>query len=271
MIQECQKQIILPHAYTYQQRAELCTNPTAKKLFNIMDQKKTNLGLATDVTTKKELLYLADLLGPYICVFKTHIDIIIDFDQDLLDQLQHLSKKHNFVIFEDRKFADIGNTVVHQYQSGLYHIVDWADIVNAHTLPGAGIIEGLRAVGLHKGRGLLLIAQMSSAQNFITTDYTHATVILAQRYADFVIGLIAQEKLIPDERFVHMTPGVQLHKSNDNLGQQYNTPAYVIGTKGSDIILVGRGIYQADDPLRAAQEYRKQGWQAYEESFSSIE
>ena len=42
--------------------------------------------------------------------FQTHIDIIEDFDQELLQQLQTLSQKHDFMLFEDRKFADIGHS-----------------------------------------------------------------------------------------------------------------------------------------------------------------
>jgi len=39
---------------------------------------------------------------------KTHIDIIEDFDHTIIEQLADLALRHNFMIFEDRKFADIG-------------------------------------------------------------------------------------------------------------------------------------------------------------------
>ena len=48
-------------------------------------------------------------LGIYLPTEQTHIDIIEDFDQELITRLQELSRKHDFLIFEDRKFADIGD------------------------------------------------------------------------------------------------------------------------------------------------------------------
>lgn len=254
---------------TYKQRAEQCTNPTAKHLLHLMDDKQTNLCVAADVITKKELLNLADVVGPEICVLKTHIDIIEDFDTDLIIQLERLAEKHKFLIFEDRKFADIGNTVKLQYEEGIYHIADWAHIVNAHAVPGPGIIQGLKEVGLHKGRGLLLLAEMSSSGTLAYGPYTEATVEMARQHNDFVIGFIAMKKLVEDPVFIHMTPGVQFAKTGDALGQQYQTPEIVIGKNGSDVIIVGRGIYGANNPAFEAERYRIAGRTAYEERSNS--
>jgi orotidine-5'-phosphate decarboxylase len=49
-------------------------------------------------------------------------------------------------MFFCRKFADIGNTVKHQYEGGVYQISSWADIVNCHPVPGEGVIQGLKEV-----------------------------------------------------------------------------------------------------------------------------
>ncbi|XP_073711156.1 uridine 5'-monophosphate synthase [Misgurnus anguillicaudatus] len=239
------------------------THPLAAQLLKIMEEKKTNLCVSADVTSSKELLDIASKLGPLICVLKTHVDILEDFSEDVTSKLAELAMRYNFLIFEDRKFADIGNTVKHQYEGGIYRISSWAHIINAHALPGPGVLQGLSAVGKPLGHGCLLIAQMSSQGCLATAGYTQAVVKMAEEHSDFVFGFISGSKISEKPGFVHMTPGVQMHTGGDELGQQYSTPEDVICRKGSDIIIVGRGIIASPDRLKAAEEYRKIGWEAY--------
>ncbi|KAJ1734812.1 orotidine 5'-phosphate decarboxylase [Coemansia biformis] len=249
---------------TYAARGREHTHPLACELFATMERKQSNLSLAADVTTKAELIALADRVGPFICVLKTHVDIISDFDSDLVVQLQALAAKHDFLIFEDRKFADIGNTVKLQYGGGIYRIADWAHITNCHVIPGEGIIQGLAEVGMPKNRGLLLLAEMSSKGMLATGEYTARNVEMAVDNP-FVIGFIGSRRFTEARDLITMTPGVGLHASGDALGQQYRTPETIVAENGSDIIIVGRGIYgPGKDPVAEAERYRAAGWAAYE-------
>lgn len=239
-----------------------CQHPIAQALLQLMQEKQSNLCFSADMPDKSKFLSMVDLIGPEICLLKTHIDIIEAVDDTFIRDLQHLSEKHKFLIFEDRKFADIGNTVKHQYQGGHYHIVEWAHIVNAHPLPGPGIVSGLKAVGMPKGRALLLLAQMSSRGNLIDDHYVCETLKMANDHKDFVIGFISQTNITDNPHFLLMSPGIQLEIGGDKLGQQYKTPEQAI-ENGTDIIIVGRGIFEADDPLATAKLYKKRAWKAY--------
>lgn len=181
------------------------------------------------------------------------------------------------MIFEDRKFVDIGNTVQMQYHAGALRISEWADFVNASLLAGDGIVEALSKVGTaehfpFKGeRGLLLLAEMITKGSLATGLYTTSCIESARRHRDFVAGFVATRALTDaqcstvadhEEDFVVFTTGVNRAVKGDPLGQQYQTPEAAIA-RGADFIISGRGIYAANDPVEAVKLYRDEGWTAY--------
>ena len=157
-----------------------------------------------------------------------------------------------------------GNTVRLQYGAGIYQIVEWADFINAHILPGPGIIEGLSQVGAERGRGLLLLAEMSSQGNLLDAEYARQAGQWAQQYPEFVCGWIAQHDFMQQPGMLVMTPGISMQQQNDALQQSYTTPQAAIAA-GSDVVIVGRGIYQAQDPQQAAVAYQRCAWEAYQQ------
>lgn len=87
---------------------------------------------------------------------------------------------------------------------------------------------------------------------------------MAAAHSDFVAGIVAQSAdLVKDPGLIQLTPGVKLEAGGDNLGQQYNTPEYVMKEKGADIAVVGRGIINSKNPGEMAKTYRDRLWEAY--------
>jgi uridine monophosphate synthetase len=235
-------------------------HPLTLQLRQWMREKKSNLAVALDLSSQKELLRMADLLGPEICVLKTHVDILEDYTPDFGDALTQLAERHRFLIFEDRKFADIGQTVALQYGKGIYRIAEWAHIINAHIIPGPGIIEGLKKIGAPLGRGLLLLAEMSSSGTVAQGAFTQQAVEMGEAHDDFVMGFISLHKVSQHPGMLHFTPGVKLKPGVDALGQRYRSMQEILSKNRSDIIIIGREITQAADPCAMAKIIRKLGW-----------
>lgn len=200
-----------------------------------------------------------------------------DFGEDTVQGLKRLAEKHNFMIFEDRKFVDIGNTVQMQYHGGALRISDWAHLVNASLLAGDGIVQALSEImaaesfGYKGERGVLMLAEMTTRGSLATGAYTEACIDSARKHKESVVGFVANQSLTKvvtsttstgNEDFVVFTTGVNRATKGDPLGQQYQTPKIAIAG-GSDFIISGRGIYAADNPIETVKLYKKEGWEAY--------
>jgi uridine monophosphate synthetase len=268
----------------YEDRAEFTKNSAARRLFSIMAKKKSNLALAADFYDLEQLFNVIDEIGPKIAVLKTHMDLMnytkeYDIDRSL-SRLREAAKGHKFMIFEDRKFADIGGVVKRQYEAGAFKIVDWSHLTNAHVWPGPGVITGLYEAAqpyLEEGgdRGLILLPYMTPKGNLFNKDIAQKIIDMGKEYPEFVMGWIGagnptgylehEVKEVPLGTLI-MTPGCKLPGgASDNIkhGQQYTDPENLI-SRGSDVIIVGSGIYKSENPAEFAEIYRNAGWEAYE-------
>ncbi|KAI9721179.1 MAG: hypothetical protein M1812_002340 [Candelaria pacifica] len=118
--------------------------PLAGYLLHLISIKRSNLCVSADVTSTAALLRLAEDVGDSICIIKTHADIINDFGDKTVRGLREIAQRKKFLVFEDRKFGDIGSTVQKQYTAGPLEIVRWACITNAHIFPGPTIVRALK-------------------------------------------------------------------------------------------------------------------------------
>lgn len=58
---------------TYGARAAAHPNPTARRLLEIMDRKKTNLCVSVDVTKSADVLEVVRRVAPAVCMVKVRI------------------------------------------------------------------------------------------------------------------------------------------------------------------------------------------------------
>ena len=253
-------------------------NAVTQRLENLIEQKQTNLTVSLDVTNQKDFFNILEPIADDVLMVKTHVDILDDFDNGFIENLTQLSSERNFVIFEDRKFADIGNTVHHQYKNGIYKISDWADTITIHMVAGEGTINGIFK-DKPENRSSFLLAKMSSKGNLMDPNYTKTVFEIGAKNPEFVSGFIGHDKTVDGLKslkksmpkgFLLLTPGVSLSAKGDDLGQQYITAKTAI-LGGSDIIIVGRGICGHSNPKEVAKEYKNQAWEAWQEREQKLE
>ncbi|KAL3117318.1 hypothetical protein niasHT_009529 [Heterodera trifolii] len=250
-----------------------------RRLAQIMVAKRTNVCLAVDCTHCDQILEIVSAVKDHVCAVKLHHDIVVDFGAEFVAKLHQLADAHQFLIVEDRKFADTGKTMEMQLAGGRLPVVaDWADLVTAHALSGMASILALKSIVACPSRrlsGLLLIAQLSTDGALTDGAYAAKCARIGRECGDkLVAGFICQQRCSGEsndgteqqqkhQQFLHWTPGVNLSgASGDGLGQRWRTPAEAVARDACDIVVVGRGITGAADIGAEAQRYARVAWDA---------
>lgn len=244
--------------------------PMARRYMTVACEKQSLVCLAADRNTMSGLFELLEQVGPYVAALKTHVDLIDDWSAKEWSKFCAAAEQNNLLIFEDRKFADIGK-ISRSQMAGIYDIRSWSNIVTAHLISGPDIVDGLQAGWSDVGRegGVLLLAQMSSRGNLLTENYCDSVVakgVASKGVLGFIGNGSRPEELqklrtMVGESKMIWTPGVNLVVGDGEMGQRYGGPKEAV-IAGSDCIIVGSGIHRADNPAAMAKQYAEASWKA---------
>lgn len=240
-------------------RSNSMYNRCSKRLLEIVHAKRSNLIVSIDCSDPTVILCLSRYVSDYVCAIKYHSDVwLYNVNVNLYAELQKLSKEKNFLLFEDRKFADIGSIVKKQYTSiSRNYGYQSLNLVTVLPVAGAGTIDCIdECDNKSEDFGQLLVCQLSTSNNLIDNNFTENCKRIAFDKKESIAGFICQKRVCDDDRFLYVTPGVHISSTEDDKNQRYRTPEEAILTDGCDIIIVGRGITEHLDPELEAKKYR---------------
>ena len=251
-------------------RWETINDGFSRRYMQTAVEKQSLICFAADLQTIESVRETVESIGPYIACLKLHVDIVEDWNPDGWKDVCDLAKSLDVLIWEDRKFADIGR-VSRQQMGGVVDIRSWADLVTSQLISGPDVVDGLQSGWGDVGRkgGVLLLAQMSSRGNLLVPNYTKSVVEQGKKMSG-VMGFIGNgsnpddikslREMVGEGKMI-WTPGINLNTGDGVAGQQYGHPRDAV-LAGADCLIVGSGIYRSNDPVGAAKEYAKVSWEA---------
>ena len=209
------------------------TDIVKERLHQLIIKKKSRLCFSADLDDPERLIKMLDLIGKYIVICKIHYDFYNDTEEYIKTKLIELSIKYDFLIMEDRKFVDISHTVQKQYK----RFANWIDMITVMGNVNKDVVSSLS--------GVLLVANMSNNSFDCTENAKH----LATQNSENIVGFITQHR-IENNTMLCMTPGISMEKKTDK-DQNYRH----VNDVDTDIIIVGRGIYNDPNYIETAKMY----------------
>ena len=215
--------------------------------------------VALDYDNQQDAMFMAQCLDPQRCRLKVGKELFTIAGPELIKSLHQLG----FEVFLDLKFHDIPNTVAKAVLAAAKLGV-W--MVNVHASGGSEMMETtIAAMQTAGGKQPLLIAvTVLTSMDADGLRETGINQTPAERVLELakltqnsgLAGVVcsAQEaQLLKQElgsEFILVTPGIRPAFASVGDQKRIMTPAQAIAA-GSDYLVIGRPITQADDPMQA--------------------
>lgn len=216
---------------------------------------RNKLALALDVDDLVVGVRVARELQPYFGVIKIGLELYSAAGPEILGTLQQLGYK----IFLDLKLHDIPNTV-NSAAKVLGSL--GVDYLTLHTAGGAematagveGLLEGARNAGLADPIAL--------GVTILTSDQDSSDTLMKERLKVAVDsgcrGLVCSARDLPYARnhapaLLRVVPGIRPLGVEAHDQKKIATPLEAIKS-GADLLVIGRAVTQADDPVMASRE-----------------
>ena len=227
------------------------------------NQKDCGLILALDMETREEALEILDHLGDSIEWVKIGLQLFTAYGPDFVREIA----ERNYRIFLDLKLHDIPNTVAKAVRSIAQLPVE---LLSLHAAGGPEMIEWANQVRLEHSQQLRLLAvtvltSMSSEQLQalnVKVSAEEQVLHLAKKSLEAgAQGLVCSPLELPALRDqfgsdpLIVTPGIRPQGSDINEQKRVMTPS-AAAQAGSNYIVVGRPIIQANNPALAAINIR---------------
>lgn len=183
---------------------------------------------------------------------------------------KELTDSNKYNIFLDLKFHDIPSTVARNIKSAMNNNIN---MINIHTLGGFNMMKAAKESAMENLSknitspillGVTILTSMHEDDEYSSlfmtsmsiTDYIVHLAKKAQSAAlDGVVcsplEIEAVRKACGDE-FIIVTPGIRPKWSNSNDHKRFITPTEAI-KRGSDYIIVGRPILEANNPVEVTK------------------
>jgi orotidine-5'-phosphate decarboxylase len=213
------------------------------------------MAIALDVDDLVEAVRIAKEVKPYFAVAKVGLELYSAVGPDAFGSLVDLG----YEVFADIKLHDIPTTV--NRASCVFGALG-VRYLNFHAAGGEAMlragVEGLRSGADRAG----LSEPVALAVTVLTSDAEAPAELLRERTALAVAagcgGVVCAAIDVPvvrsvDPKLVCVTPGIRPAGVDANDQGRATTPSGAIGA-GSDVLVIGRAVTAAADPLHAAKE-----------------